>query len=97
MEPQTIELERKTRCAFTCTSRTERIGQGWDEEHKTPVSNMRLFDYKFVPVTPRDGDGWKAFWASTPSGQIEVSTVRDSSFEVGKTYFVDFSMIVAKD
>ena len=77
------EATTTVRCKFTCNEVTKR--KSWrgaaDEFH---------YAAKFSVVT--DGsDEDKRFFAATPSGSIEVSTLRIDTFEVGKTYYVDFA------
>lgn len=71
-----------TRCKFTCVSRREFIG--WAGDKKI------LFDYEFNVVT---GDSLenKKFWEWTPSGKLNVATVKDGTFEVGRSYYIDIS------
>lgn len=70
------------RAKFTCTEVAKRTGWG---EHKY------LYAAKFTPVTSGSDEN-KSFYAATPAGQIEISTVKEDHFEVGKCYYVDFSL-----
>lgn len=49
-----------------------------------------LYDYEFN-VVMGDTEENQKFFASTPSGKINISSVRDDLFEVGKDYYLDFS------
>lgn len=69
------------RAKFRCTSVTKREGWG---AHKV------LHAAKFVPVTTGSEENEK-FFAATPSGSLEVDTVVPDVFEVGKTYYLDFT------
>jgi len=70
----------QTRAKFTCNEISKRTGWG---VHKF------LYAAKFSAVTGSSEEN-QTFFAATPSGSIEVSTVREDHFEVGKTYYVDF-------
>jgi hypothetical protein len=72
----------QTRAKFTCTEVSKRTGWG---------GNKFLYAAKFSAVTGNSDEN-KTFFAATPSGSIEVSTVKEDHFEVGKTYFVDFTV-----
>lgn len=72
----------QTRAKFTCTEVSKRTG--WGE-------NKFLFAAKFNAVIGNNDEN-KAFFAATPSGVIEISTVKEDHFEVGKNYFVDFTV-----
>jgi hypothetical protein len=52
-----------------------------------------IYNYKFSAVTSGSDEN-KTFWKWTPSGGIELSSIRDELFEVGKEYYVDFSLFV---
>jgi hypothetical protein len=70
-----------TRAKFRCVSVAKREGWG---------GSPFLYSAEFHPVTG-DSPENKEFFAATPSGRIEVSTVRADHFEVGKSYYVDFT------
>ena len=78
-----------TRAKFECREVSKQ--KGWGE-------HAFVYAAKFQAVTGRDVAGSREaadenaqFFAATPSGSIELSTVRQNHFEVGKTYYVDFS------
>jgi len=48
-----------------------------------------VYNYKFSAVTSGSEEN-KTFWKWTPSGMIELSSIRDDLFEVGKEYYLDF-------
>jgi len=73
---------KTVRAKFKCNSITKQLGWG---------GNKFLFAAKFNVVTG-DNEENKTFFASTPSGTIEASTILDNHFEVGKEYFVDFTV-----
>ena len=72
----------KTRAKFKCTEVAKRSGWGGNKFH---------YAAKFNPVSG-DSEENKTFFASTPTGSIDISTVREDHFEVGKTYYVDFTL-----
>ena len=49
-----------------------------------------LWSYKFNVVYANSEEN-KTFWETTPSGTIEVSGIRDDLFEVGQSYYLDFT------
>ena len=49
-------------------------------------------NYKFSAVTSGSDEN-KKFWKWTPSGMIELSSIRDDIFEVGKEYYLDFTPV----
>lgn len=50
-----------------------------------------VYSYKFYAVTSGSEEN-KSFFESTPSGSIELSTVKDDIFEIGKEYYLDFGL-----
>ena len=78
------------RAKFSCTSVTKQMGGKYNPEGK--YESGVVYDYKFSAVTGGTTDENKSFFASTPSGQISLSAVRDDLFEIGKEYYLDFSL-----
>lgn len=74
-------METKTRAKFKCVAIAKREGYNGDAFHHAASFQVC---YAGNPEN-------KAFFASTPSGSIEISTVRADHFEVGKEYYVDFT------
>lgn len=72
-----------TRAKFKCSSVTKSLH--WDK------SKGNLFAATLNPVTA-DNEENKKFFEATPAGQIQLSTIRDDHFEVGKDYYVDFTL-----
>ena len=70
-----------TRAKFKCNEVSKRIGWG---------DNAVMYAAKFT-VVYGDNEENKAFFASTPGGNIEMTTIREDHFEVGKEYYVDFT------
>jgi len=71
----------QTRAKFTCGEVSKKVGWG---------DNKFLYAAKFSAVTGTSDEN-KTFFAATPSGSIEVQTVKEDHFEVGQTYYVDFT------
>lgn len=69
------------RCKFECNKTTKQKGWGGAEF---------VYSAELSPVMGDCPENEK-FYASTPTGSIEVGTVSQSHFEVGKEYFVDFT------
>lgn len=76
------------RCKVKCVSVTKRLDTCWD-----PISQKSgerfVYDAKFYPVSGGSEEN-KRFFASTPSGNIELSTIREDEFVPGKEYYIDF-------
>lgn len=75
------------RCKFYCRERTET----YDSFEK-----RMLYGYKFSVVTANSEEN-KKFWAWTPNGTFEVTTVLSGQFEVGKEYYLDISPVPAPE
>lgn len=71
-----------TRAKVTCTSVRKYVGWG-----SKPVPTF--YEAEFTPVTG-DTEENKSFFASTPSGSIKLSTIREDHFTPGKSYYIDF-------
>ncbi len=78
-----------TRCKMTCQSVTPREDASWDTQAGTSQKST-VYDADFYAVCDGSEEN-KAFWKSTPGGQIKLSTLRADHFVVGKTYYVDFT------
>ena len=70
-----------TRAKFKCSEIAER--EGWGEFKKVYAAKLH--------VVHGGSEENKAFFAATPSGSIEVGTMQQGLFEVGKEYYVDFT------
>jgi hypothetical protein len=55
-----------------------------------------VYNYRFQAVTggPGADEEDKKFFASTPSGTIELQAVRDDLFEINEEYYLDFTPAV---
>ena len=71
------------RCKFQCVERVQRVS--WTKEFPFHYA------YVFQAVTSGSPEN-KAFFAATPSGKLEVSTVAVDTFEVGKEYYLDLAL-----
>lgn len=82
-----LKLEGKmpnTRAKFKCNSVTKQEGWG---------GAKFVYNAKFFVVTGNSDEN-KQFFASTPTGTIEIGTVREDFFEPGEEYYVDFTKVV---
>ena len=73
----------KTRAKFKCNSVTKQLGWGGIEF---------VYNANFSAVMANSEEN-KLFFASTPGGNISLSTVREDHFQVGKEYYVDFTEV----
>lgn len=73
----------KTRAKFKCVEITK--SEGWDKA-QAPFNYVA----KLLPVTSGSPEN-DAFFLWTPSGSIELKTLRDDHFQVGQFYYVDFT------
>lgn len=77
-----------TRAKFYCTSVLKTI-QGVNNEEGKYVQRP-VFTYKFQVVSSGSEEN-KKYFASTPSGSIELSALREDMFEISKEYYLDFT------
>lgn len=71
-----------TRCKFQCQSVRK-------YKHYNPDPPY-VYEAEFSAVTSGSDEN-KSFFASTPSGKLNVSTYRDDVFQPGKSYYIDIS------
>lgn len=81
---------KKVRAKFIVNSITRTQSTAWQDGKCVPqeVQTIRLF-----PVSGTSEEN-KAFFASTPTGSIELATVNPeagNAFELNKEYYVDFT------
>lgn len=78
-------MEKTVRCKFKCLSK---------REFQDYANQAVCYDYKFCAVigSANASDENKKFWKYTPSGELNVTTVMDGTFEVGKEYYLDLSL-----
>jgi hypothetical protein len=53
------------------------------------VGERRLHNVKLHPVYEGSKEN-EQFWGATPAGQIELFSIEELPFEVGKDYYIDF-------
>lgn len=54
--------------------------------------NTKSYTAIFTPVTANDVNPEnKKFWEATPNGKLEMTTIKQSFFEPGKEYYLDFT------
>lgn len=79
------------RAKFVCVEVKKTTGGTYDERGKY-VPGV-LHGYRFNPVSGNSEEN-KKFFSSTPSGVVELHSVRDDLFELGKEYYLDFTPYV---
>ncbi|MCC7171723.1 MAG: hypothetical protein IT459_14855 [Planctomycetes bacterium] len=82
-----------TRAKFVCQSKKLTLASAWDGyQQKSVVKTMTTVE--LYPVTGSGAEENKQFFASTPSGKIELGLISEDAgalFELGKSYYVDFT------
>lgn len=78
-----------TRAKFRCLSVRKYQGTVWSPEGNNPNVGF-LYEAEFHAVTDKNGEN-ASFFASTPNGQLKLSTVRDDLFTPGQFYYLDFT------
>lgn len=76
-------MDTPVRAKFYCYSVTKTISS----------PDPFLYSYKFNVVI-NGSDENRSFWRFTPSGTIELGSIREDLFEVGKEYYIDFTLFV---
>jgi hypothetical protein len=77
-----MKMETKTvRAKFVCHTVTKALA----------YPDRFQWTYVFGAVTGGNKEN-ESFWRYTPSGRIELSAIRDDLFEVGKEYYIDFTL-----
>lgn len=71
------------RAKFRCTSVTTTLN----------YQNKLIYSYKFNAVTDNNPEN-KSFFEATPSGSLDLGTVKEDLFEIGKEYYLDFTPAV---
>lgn len=77
------------RAKFLCIEVKKYLGGTYDLSGKYVPGT--LYNYRFSVVSGTSEEN-KRFFASTPSGHIELNSVRDDLFELGREYYIDFSL-----
>lgn len=70
------------RCKVRCTNVGQVTGWGGGDVQ---------WNYKFYPVTDGSEEN-KTLWKYTPSGTFEFQCVNNVGFEIGKEYYLDFTL-----
>ena len=84
-------VTEKVRAKFVCIEIRKVMGGTYDENGKYTSGILHAF--RFVTVTSNSEEN-KKFFSSTPNGSIEIQSVRDDIFEIGKEYYIDFTLAV---
>ena len=74
-------MDQKVRTKFICTSVTK-YKSGWGDY---PIH----YTFKFNVVSSGSDEN-KQFFASTPSGSVELVALKADLFEIGQEYYLDF-------
>ncbi len=79
--PQTV------RAKFVCNSITKELSG--------KAENPFRYSYRFSAVYANGNEENRTFWEQTPAGSIELVGMKDDLFEVGKSYYIDFTLAPA--
>lgn len=79
-----------TRCKFVCNSITRTLSSKYNNETKSYTTAP--LDTANMTVVSGDSAENKEFFASTPSGRLEVGLHAVGVFEVGKQYYIDITL-----
>jgi len=85
------EVVAMVRAKFQLNSYTTTMHSGWKDGKSTPPVEVRTLN--FTPVC-YDTEENKQFWASTPTGSLQLGTVNQEVwklFELNKSYYLDFT------
>lgn len=82
-------MSQTVRAKFYCTSVTKTVGGKYNSDGK--YEQGVVYNYKFQAVASGTDEN-KSFFASTPSGTVELTAVRDDLFEIQKEYYLDFTI-----
>lgn len=78
-----------TRCKFQCMAVTKRLQSVHNPESGKYEPGF-VYDAQFNVVYDGSEEN-KRFFASTPTGQLTVGTIREGTFEPGKSYYLDIT------
>jgi hypothetical protein len=76
------DVNRMVRAKFTCVSVIKTLSGNKDLSF--------TWTYHFIAVYGNSEEN-KKFWQYTPSGSVDLSSINQDLFEVGKEYYLDFS------
>lgn len=74
----------RVRAKFICQSATK--------VYSTHPDGKFIWNYKFGAVTSGSEEN-ESFWRWTPSGQLELQSIRRDLFEPGQEYYLDFTPV----
>ena len=72
------------RAKFKCSSVTTSLN----------YKNIPIYSYKFQAVVDNSLEN-KSFFEATPSGSLDLASVKNDLFEIGKEYYLDFTPAAA--
>jgi len=72
------------RAKVTCSAKTQR--KNWD-----PIKAPFIYDYEFQAVTGSGSVENQNFFASTPSIQFKLTSIKEDLFIPGENYYLDFT------
>lgn len=78
------------RAKFQCQSVRKYLDSSWNPETKQSDWHF-LYEYEFSAVYGKDNSENEKFFASTPTGGLKMSAVRDDLFIPGENYYLDLS------
>ncbi len=78
-----------TRAKLTCSSVEERKG-AWPADGG-PYDPEKVVHVAKLYAVADGSEENKQFFASTPQATLEIGVMRDCPFEVGKSYYLDFT------
>ena len=77
-------MGEQIRAKFKCVS--EKKFEGWGQSGE---AKPFFYDYEFQPVSSGSEEN-KRFFAATPAGKLNLSTLKSGMFDVGREYYLDF-------
>jgi hypothetical protein len=87
------EVPMRVRAKMRLETVTQRLGSGpqYDADGKhVGYAPRMLYDVKFMAVySEKKDDENKQFWDATPSGHLELSTVKQLPWSIGHEYYID--------
>ena len=83
----------RVRCKMVLSSVTKRLSQRYVEKIlavPAHYESIYVYDAKFSVVTGGSGDDdSQKFWEATPSGQMELTTIKDMPWTIGEAHYID--------
>ena len=81
------------RAKFRLNSYTTELQDKWKDNQRVGQVEKRTLN--FTPVYSLGSEENKAFWDATPTGSLQLGVVNQaawSQFELGKEYYLDFTL-----